>query len=212
MYAHKSGEWREEGPVLCQFAGSRPCDREEKKYVECLHLANEMRVPLHARQMGTIATALVAKSISSLAELGSWTCGQASALLMPPRSASTLFQRGLQAMTGPVADLSAAVPEPHRGNIKKLAERIYANTAQQNSSSLNLTAPEADEALQDINTAIDQANAALQGAAWTEAYTALVTMRDVVRNFSAALSMRRASSGQYDTVWPGSRWKGGDGS
>lgn len=111
-------------------------------------------------------------------------------------------------MTGRATDLSNAIPEPHRENIRKLAERVYKDAGQQHSTSLNLSAQEADDAIRDINKTIEQVNAALKGIAWQEAYTALVTMREVVQNFSASLSMRRASLGQYDTVWPGSRWKG----
>jgi len=74
---------------------------------------------------------------------------------------------------------------------------------------LQLTAQEIDDAIRDINKEIEAVNAALKGTPWSEAYSALVTMRDIVQNFSASLSMRRASLGQYDTVWPGSRWRGG---
>ncbi|KAF2651515.1 hypothetical protein K491DRAFT_682124 [Lophiostoma macrostomum CBS 122681] len=110
-------------------------------------------------------------------------------------------------MTGRVAELSPAIPEPHRETIRKLTERIYKDAASH--STLNLSASEVDETLRDINNAIERVNAGLKGKAWTEAYSALNTLKEVVQNFSASLSMRRASVGQYDTVWPGSRWKGG---
>jgi hypothetical protein len=112
-------------------------------------------------------------------------------------------------MTGRAFDLSPAIPEPYRENIRKLSERIYKDTAQANTPVLQLTAQEVDNAIRDINKEIEAINAALKEKPWSEAYGALVTMRDVVQNFSASLSMRRASLGQYDTVWPGSRWKGG---
>ena len=119
-------------------------------------------------------------------------------------------------MTGRAAELSPAVPEPHRQTIKRLAEQIYKDITNNPSSSsaststtLRLTAGEADAIVRDINTAIEQANAALQGPAWTEVYTALVSVRDVVQNFVASLRNRRASLGQYDSIWPGSGWKSG---
>lgn len=111
-------------------------------------------------------------------------------------------------MTGRVTGISASIPEPHRETIRKLTERIYKDAGNQNVGALNLTAGEVDQILRDISRAIENVNAALKGTAWTEAYTALTTLREVVQNFSASLSMRRASLGQYDTPWPGSRWKG----
>lgn len=84
-------------------------------------------------------------------------------------------------MTGRVTDLSPSIPAEHRENIRNLAERIYKDTTQ-NTTALRLTAQEADEVLGDINKAIERINAALQGTAWSEAYRALVTMRDVVCN------------------------------
>ncbi|PSN69952.1 hypothetical protein BS50DRAFT_585445 [Corynespora cassiicola Philippines] len=112
-------------------------------------------------------------------------------------------------MSGKVTELSPAVPKPYRDSIQKLAERIYKDTAQPSRAVLNLTAEEADEAVRDINKAIEQVNAGLQGKQWSEAYTVLVTIRDVVQNFSASLGMRRASLAQFDGVWPGSRWRAG---
>jgi hypothetical protein len=112
-------------------------------------------------------------------------------------------------MTGRISDLSPTIPEPHRNNIRQLAERIYKDTAESNASTLRLSAYEIDEVVQAINTEVERINAALTGTPWSEAYSALVTLRDVVQNFAASLSMRRASLGQYDTVWPGSRWRGG---
>jgi hypothetical protein len=112
-------------------------------------------------------------------------------------------------MTGRAADLSPTIPEPHRENIRKLVERIYKDTAQANAPILRLSVVEVDSAIHDINKEIEAINAALKGTPWSEAYSALVTMRGVVQNFSASLSIRRASVGQYDTAWPGSRWRGG---
>lgn len=110
-------------------------------------------------------------------------------------------------MTGRVTDLSPTIPEPYKENIRKMAERIYKDTTPANPSALRLSAQEASEAVRDINKEIEAINASLQGKSWSDAYTVLVTMRDVVQNFSASLSMRRASLGQYDAVWPGTRWK-----
>jgi hypothetical protein len=112
-------------------------------------------------------------------------------------------------MTGRAADLSPTIPEPHRENIRKLSERIYKGTSQTNAPAMQLTVMEIDNVIRDINKEIEEINAALKGTPWSEAYSALVTMRDVVQNFSASLSMRRASVVQYDTAWPGSRWRGG---
>ena len=109
---------------------------------------------------------------------------------------------------GRTTGLSNAIPEPYRGNIQRLSERIYKETGTQSSSNLNLTAQEVDIVVQDINRAMEEVDANLKDAAWREAYTALATLKGVVQNFSASLSMRRASLGQYDAVWPGSRWKG----
>jgi predicted translin family RNA/ssDNA-binding protein len=110
-------------------------------------------------------------------------------------------------MTGRATGVSPSIPEPHREAIIKLAERVYKGSANQ-TTALNLSIEEVDRILQDIHKAIEDVNAALKGTAWSEAYTSLVTLKEVVQNFSASLSMRRASIGQYDTVWPGTRWKG----
>jgi hypothetical protein len=112
-------------------------------------------------------------------------------------------------MTERAADLPPTIPEPHRENIRKLSERIYKGTAHANAPALQLAVVEIDNAIRDINIEIEGINAALKGTPWSEAYSALVTMRDVVQNFSASLSIRRAAVGQYDTAWPGSRWRGG---
>ena len=111
-------------------------------------------------------------------------------------------------MTGRPSDLSPAIPEPHRENIRKLAERIYKDTAQTNAPVVQLAAQEVDDVIRKINEEIETINTALTGRPWSEAYRALVTIRDVAQNFSASLSMRRASLSQYDSVWPGSRWRG----
>jgi hypothetical protein len=111
-------------------------------------------------------------------------------------------------MTGRVSDLSPTIPEPYRENIRKLAERIYTNSAQANASTLRLNAQEVDDVVKAINKEIEVINAALKGTPWSETYTTLVTLRDVVQSFAASLSMRGASLGQYDSVWPGSRWRG----
>ncbi|KAF2007481.1 hypothetical protein P154DRAFT_517193 [Amniculicola lignicola CBS 123094] len=112
-------------------------------------------------------------------------------------------------MTGRDSGISHAVPEPYREVIRNLTGRIYKDSGNQRSRSINLTAEEADEVLKDIRTAIEQVNSGLKAMAWTEAYTALNTMKEVVQNFTASLAMRRASVGLYDTVWPGSRWRQG---
>jgi hypothetical protein len=111
-------------------------------------------------------------------------------------------------MTGRVNELSPAIPEPYRETIKRLTERVYKDAAN-NTSTLNLTASQVDDVLRDINKAIEQINAGLRDKAWSDAYSALVTLKEVVQNFSASLAMRRSSIGQYDTPWPGSRWQNG---
>ncbi|CAI6335831.1 unnamed protein product [Periconia digitata] len=100
-----------------------------------------------------------------------------------------------------------AVPEPERSQIQRIAQRIYGDKTQANAAPANLRAEDIDKIVLDINTQIETINARLKGNAWSEAYNVLVTMRDVVQNFSAAASMRRASQSQYDTAWPGTRWR-----
>lgn len=112
-------------------------------------------------------------------------------------------------MTGRVPSIPLAIPERYREKIRNLAERIYRGAATQNSNALNLTAAEADNIVVDINKVIEEINAELKGSTWTEAYTALGTLKEVVQGFSASLSMRRTSVGQYGSVWPGSQWRGG---
>jgi len=104
-------------------------------------------------------------------------------------------------------ELSRTIPESHRQAIRALVERVH-NGTHSTKSRRCFSAEEAEQAVQDINKLIETTNSALREPAWSDAYTVLVTIRDTVQNFSAAMSMRRASLSQYDTVWPGSRWKG----
>lgn len=104
-------------------------------------------------------------------------------------------------------EISSGIPEPYRGAISKLAERLYEDATDHNTDTVNLTPEKLDDLLRDIDKVMEQANSGLKGIARTEASSALMTLREVARNLSASLSMRRASVGQYDTPFPGSRWR-----
>ncbi|PVI06564.1 hypothetical protein DM02DRAFT_667448, partial [Periconia macrospinosa] len=111
------------------------------------------------------------------------------------------LNHSLNQSTARVIELRS-VPEPHRDRIQKIAQRVYADKSQANASTLNLRVEDIDSIVRDINEEVEKINSVLKGNAWSEAFNALVTMRDVVRNFSASASMRRASQSQFDTVWP----------
>lgn len=113
----------------------------------------------------------------------------------------------LHQSTGKVTELRS-VPEPYNNQIRKIVGRVYgSDKLQSNASAATLMRHDIDDIVRDINNEIERVNAALNGSAWSEAYNVLVTIRDVVQNLSAAASMRRASQSQYDTAWPGTRWR-----
>jgi hypothetical protein len=204
----------------CSEQRARPCDREK---IGCrLHPTNQnpacVQIHPHSnspderelsctRRSGAATSPRFFKGEMLSVTLVSEANQDSPAIFLVP--AGSQLRNLCCGMTGRPADLSPAIPEPHREKIRKLAERVYKDTAQSGNTVVRLTAQEIDDVVRDINKEIEAVNAGLKGSPWSESYTALVTMRDVVQNFSASLSMRRASLGQYDTVWPGSRWKGG---